>query len=126
MSIMTSIYNQSMMKARRRELRKNQTKQEKDFWDIIRNGEFVAYRFRRQYSIGGFVIDFYCPSLKLAIEIDGSIHDSQVKYDAFRQSGIETLGIRFIRFTNDEIDNEIEEVVKKIREEINTSTRPSA
>jgi very-short-patch-repair endonuclease len=106
------------MKARRRELRKNQTKQEKVIWDIIRSGEFVAYRFRRQYSIGGFVIDFYCPSLKLAIEIDGSIHDSQVKYDAFRQAGIETLGIQFLRFTNDEIDNELGEVIKKIHKEI--------
>ena len=105
-------------------MRKEQTKQEKTFWNYLRKGEFAGLRFRRQYSIGGFVIDFYCPSLKLAIEIDGSIHDSQVKYDKFRQSGIETLGIRFLRFANDEIDNEFGKVMKIVRETSNQSPHP--
>ena len=115
---MTTIYNQSKMKSRRRELRKKQTQQEKIVWEFLRSEKFSGPKFRRQYSIGGFVLDFYCPKLKLAIEIDGSIHEIQKNYDKFRQSGIETLRIQFLRFSNDKIENEFSQVAKTILETI--------
>ncbi|MCK6613514.1 MAG: endonuclease domain-containing protein [Ignavibacteriaceae bacterium] len=78
-------------------------------------------KFRRQYSVDSYVIDFYCPSLKLAIEIDGEIHEQedQKKYDAERQKHIEAYGIRFMRIKNEEIMNDMDKVMKAVEDKIN-------
>jgi very-short-patch-repair endonuclease len=111
---MPRIYNIAAMKNRRRQLRSEPTECEKILWQHIRKNQISGIRFRRQVSIGGYVMDFYAPSIKLAIEIDGSIHDKQKEYDNFRQSGIETMGIRFLRFSNDQVSNEIDKVLQEI------------
>ena len=83
-----------------RELRKKQTIAEQIMWEELRNRKYFNFKFKRQYLIEGYIIDFYCPRLKLAIEIDGSVHLQQIKEDKLRQEDIEVKGIKFIRFKN--------------------------
>jgi very-short-patch-repair endonuclease len=102
---MTQNFNKSTEKEKRRQLRRDQTYCEKIVWLYLRNRKTLGYKFRRQYSVDKYVIDFYCPELKLAVEIDGNIHDEpdQKEYDAHRQEHIEKFGIIFIRITNEEL-----------------------
>jgi very-short-patch-repair endonuclease len=94
------------------------TDSERRLWSILRRKQLNGYRFRRQYSVGAYVLDFYCPETHLAIEIDGLSHMSSeaAAYDKNRQEEIESLGIHFLRFTNDQVDMELEEVLAAIRE----------
>ena len=80
----------------------------------------MKYRFLRQYSVDHYVIDFYCPILKLAFEVDGNVHDSsgQQEYDNNRQEYLESYGITFVRITNDELLANPEKAFNKIEEEI--------
>lgn len=93
---------------------------EKMLWERLRRRQLKNKRFLRQYSVGKYVIDFYCPEIKLAIEADGDTHisEEEIKYDKERQSEIENIGIRFLRFKNDDIFGNIEDVIKKIMREI--------
>ncbi|MGF1675801.1 MAG: endonuclease domain-containing protein [Rivularia sp. (in: cyanobacteria)] len=119
---MTKIYNKSSEIEKRRKLRQDITKAEKIIWQKIRNNQIENYKFRRQYSVDKFVIDFYSPILKLAIEIDGESHfkEGTAEYDRERQSYIESLGIKFIRFTNNDVyenlDGVLESIALKVRE----------
>ena len=99
---------------RRKELRNNSTPEEILLWLELKNSRF-GYKFRRQHSIGGYIVDFYCPSKKLVIEIDGSQHLKNKEYDKVRSDYFEGLGIKIIRFTNKEVSTETESVVSKIR-----------
>jgi very-short-patch-repair endonuclease len=97
-----------------RRLRKNQTKPEEILWWLLRNRGMLGNRFRRQYIIEGFILDFYCPSAKLGIEIDGPIHKYRRDYDKARQEIIEAKGIEILRFDNSEIYNSPESVLSAI------------
>ena len=124
---MTKHYNKKELKETRRHLHKNQTYTEKIVWMYLRNRQMEGYKFRRQYSVDKFVIDFYCPKLKLAIEIDGSIHNEpdQKEYDVKRQEYLETFGIKFLRLTNEEINgnpNAAFEKIEKTIEELNLTS----
>lgn len=99
-----------------RVLRKESTFQEKKVWNALRDRRCMKLKFRRQHVIEGFVVDFYCNQLKLAIEIDGAVHNRQRDYDDLRQHLVESEGIRFIRITNDEIDKDIDILTQRIRE----------
>ena len=101
---MTKHYNRKSETEKRRLLRKQQTYTEKIMWTHLRKRQTLGYKFRRQYSIDHFVIDFYCPELKLAVELDGNVHEipKQKEYDEARQKYLEEFGIQFIRITNDE------------------------
>ena len=103
------------MQAVARELRKNPTDAEDKLWQAIRKRQINGRKFRRQVAIGAFVVDFYCSSERLAVEVDGPIHDRQVEADKIRQELIESLGIRFLRLTNDEVERHIEASLNKIR-----------
>jgi len=72
---MSKHYNKSSEKGKRRKLRQNQTNAEELVWRYLRNRHIPGYKFKRQYSIDHFVIDFYCAELKLAVEIDGASHN---------------------------------------------------
>jgi len=98
-----------------REFRKNQTNPEEIIWNELRNRKFFNLKFRRQYLIKGYIVDFYCPKLKLVIEIDGLIHLQQIKEDQQRQKDIEEKGIRFIRFKNKDVQYNLKEVLNKLR-----------
>lgn len=99
-----------------RVLRKESTPQERKVWEALRDRRFMKLKFRRQHVIEGFVVDFYCNQLKLAIEIDGAVHRRQKDYDELRQQLIESEGNRFIRVTNDEIDCDMKILTDKIHE----------
>ena len=101
---MTKLYNRKHEKEKRRELRQNETFAEKNFWSQLRNRNFLGLKFKRQFSIDRYIIDFYCPEHKIAIEVDGSVHElDEVKAnDEQRQKILESYGVRFIRVTNEE------------------------
>jgi len=69
---MKYLQNDPALKQRRRELRRNQTDAEKALWAYLRNKQFYGMKFFRQYSIGPYILDFYCPNMKLAVELDGN------------------------------------------------------
>lgn len=91
-------------------------------WYYIKSSQLNGYKFRRQQSIGPFVVDFYCPSAKLAIELDGDSHYQigAFEEDTARTKYIESFGIRIIRFTNLDIHNDLEEVLKKVKDYLTT------
>ena len=100
---MTKHYNKKSEQEKRRLLRNNMTYCEKIVWLHLKKRQ-LGYRFLRQYSVDHFVIDFYCPELKLAVELDGNIHEipEQKEYDEARQKYLVKFGIEFIRITNEE------------------------
>lgn len=100
---MTKHFTKKTEQEKRRTLRKNMTYCERIIWIHLRKKQ-PGYRFLRQYSVDHYVIDFYCPGLKLAVEIDGDVHNEagQKVYDERRQKYIEQYGITFVRIKNDE------------------------
>jgi very-short-patch-repair endonuclease len=102
------------------DLKRNMTSAEKLLWDQLKDRTLFKVKFRRQHPIDIFVVDFYCHELKLAIEIDGEIHlKSEIHdYDIGRTSDLEKLGIKILRFTNNEVINDIDSVKTKILIEI--------
>lgn len=101
--------------ARSKRLRNEPTPAEQILWQYLRRSQLQGYKFRRQQPIGPFIVDFYCASLKLAIELDGSSHEGKEGYDGFRESGIEGRGVRVIRFLNSEVMEDTDEVLAEIR-----------
>lgn len=97
--------------------RKNRVKPtntEKLVWDQILSRDKTGFRFVRQKPIDRFIVDFYCSKLSLAIEIDGDSHVSKKGTDELRDEFLKKIGIKTIRFTNTEVDNNIDEVRRKI------------
>lgn len=117
---MNKHFNRQTEKDRRRLLRRNQTHCEKIMWLNLRNRRLLGIKFRRQYSVDQYIIDFYAPELKLAIEVDGEVHNhpDQKEYDLKRQKYIESFGIRFVRITNEELLGNSERAFNKIKEVI--------
>lgn len=117
---MTKHFNNPQLKVRRRQLRQDQTYAEKIMWLHLRNRNLLGIKFRRQYSVDNFVIDFYAPAIKVAIELDGDVHNNfeQKEYDRIRQKQIELYGIEFIRITNNELLGNPNKTFSKIEEKI--------
>ncbi|MEO1692065.1 MAG: DUF559 domain-containing protein [Cyanobacteria bacterium J06631_6] len=101
-------------KARSQELRKQMTPAETLLWQHLRAKRFNDLKFRRQQVIEGFIVDFYCHSLGLIIEVDGKIHQQQQEYDRHRENIFTAQGLNIIRFTNEQVINNIETVLKAI------------
>jgi len=110
------IHNHEILLERRRGLRKNQTKAEEILWWHLR-GQKLGVKFKRQHSIGGYILDFYCPEKKLIVELDGEIHNSKEakEYDLVRDKYFEELGYKTLRFLNREIENNVEKVLESIK-----------
>ena len=104
---------------RARELRHDMTPAEQTLWQELRANK-LGIHFRRQQIIAGFIVDFYCHKAALVIEVDGDIHDLQKDKDARREKALRDLGLKIIRFRNDEVVKELPMVVEKIRELIVT------
>ena len=121
------IFNDPDLKERRRELRKNSTPAEIELWKRLKNKALGGRKFRRQYSVGKFIIDFYCADERLGIELDGSMHFSpeNIEYDNSRTEAIKNFNIRIIRFENYMIMEDIERVLEIIRSNFNTTPGPS-
>lgn len=90
-------------------------------WSKLKNKSLCGYKFRRQYSVNKFVIDFYSPELKLAIEVDGDSHftDGVDVRDKERQMIIESYDIKFLRYTNREVYENVDGIIESIIENIN-------
>ena len=107
-----------------RNLRKKQTPQEEKLWNILRNRQILDFKFKRQYPIGNFIVDFVCREIKLVIEIDGGQHNTQkgILYDKERSEYLQSVGYKVLRFWNNEIDDNIEGVYQKIFEYLSSLT----
>jgi very-short-patch-repair endonuclease len=101
-----------------RMLRKNLTLHEDLLWKRLKQKQIGKVRFRRQHPISFFIADFYCHQARLVIEIDGEIHNYQSEYDDGRSAEMEKYHIKVIRFTNKEIENNIDGVIKIIEYEV--------
>jgi len=117
---MTELYNKTSEKDKRQYLRNNMPLAEQLVWARLKGKQIAGCKFRRQYSVGAFIIDFYPVEIKLAIEIDGDSHfrDGAEVYDLERQSFIEAAGIRFLRFTNTQVYQELDAVIESISQMI--------
>lgn len=114
---MDFLNNDPALKQRRRELRQDQTKAEELFWSKVRNKQLNSLKFFRQYSIGPYILDFYCPAMKLAVELDGGQHNvsEQREYDNTRSEYLKAQGINVIRFWNHELLSNMQAVLTKLQ-----------
>ena len=101
-----------------RHMRKHPTQAEDTLWQRLRKRQIRGLRFRRQHAIGPFIVDFYCFEASLVIEVDGSIHcdSTHAEYDAERQSFLESLGLRVLRFSNTHVIDHPDSVLKAIHD----------
>lgn len=104
------------------EMRCKPTVAEERLWQQLRNRQIAGCKFRRQHAIERFIVDFYSAEARIVIEVDGDIHLQTQENDATRQNVLESFGVAVIRFTNDEVLNGMEEVLKKITEVVITRT----
>ena len=110
---------------RARENRKNPTKAESKIWnEVLRMRQFADHKFLRQKPIDNYIVDFYCPELRLVIEIDGDSHAEAVEYDAERTRILQSLGLTVVRYTNDDVINNIQGVYDDLSEQIEKLTPP--
>jgi very-short-patch-repair endonuclease len=101
-------------------LRDNMTGAEQLLWGALQNNKVSGFRFKPQHPISYFVADFYCHAARLIIELDGAFHDAvdQSEYDANRTYMLEELGLRVIRFRNEEVVSDINNVLARIIEQL--------
>lgn len=105
------VHNNKQFLNRRRELRRNSTAEEAILWEELRESK-LGYRFRRQHSIGGYILDFYCFKERLIIEIDGDSHNRDD--DEVRDKYFSDLGYKTLRFKNSEVKSDLLKVIDKI------------
>ena len=103
---------------RAKELRQKMTPAEKILWEHLRAKRFQGLKFRRQQIIAEFIVDFYCHSLGLIIEVDGKIHDRQKEQDLERELILKAQGLQIIRFSNQQIIEDIESVLRAIATQV--------
>ena len=111
-------HNLKFLKETRKALRNNATPAEAVLWDCLKNRQLHGLKFRRQHSINLYIVDFYCPSQKIVVELDGKSHYTLggAAYDEGRDEVLRSMGIRVIRFENKELVDDIECVLKRIVE----------
>ncbi len=118
------LYNDHKFKQRRKELRHNETKEEKLLWVKLRR-KSLGCKFSRQYSVGPYILDFYCSEKRICIELDGSHHLNNKEYDKERDEYLLLNDIQVLRFWNREISDNIDEVIEKIKDVISTLPPPN-
>lgn len=116
------IHNRKAMEEFRRELRKTPTRFEALLWDRLRSSQLDGRKFRRQHSVGVYILDFYCPAERLCIEIDGTTHHNAdaISHDKERDEALAQLRIKTVRIRNDEVETGIETVLNKIKAHFTT------
>lgn len=120
---MGTYYTQKSQTPRRKELRNNATTAEQRLWFYIK-GKQLGYKFRRQHGADVYILDFYCPEKRLAIELDGESHLTKkaIRHDKTRNTILKQHGIKTIRFKNQQIMNEIQSVLEEIKKELSDFT----
>jgi very-short-patch-repair endonuclease len=113
---MSKIHNLYSLRENRREQRLNPTPQEERLWWYLRDKR-LGVKFRRQHSVGGYILDFYFSKKKLIVEVDGEIHNTQDarEYDEARDKFFTDLDYRVLRFSNTDVENNIDAVIAKIK-----------
>jgi very-short-patch-repair endonuclease len=101
-----------------RRLRQSATKAEDILWDRLRGSRLAGAKFKRQVPIDRYVVDFFCRAAGLVVEIDGRQHTGLAEYDEARTGAIEAAGAHVIRFTNEEVCNDLESVLQRIAAEL--------
>ncbi|MDZ4698446.1 MAG: endonuclease domain-containing protein [Rhodothermales bacterium] len=111
---------QDLARIRRRILRKNATPAERVLWECLRNHRCAERRFRRQHSIGPFIVDFYCHSARLVVEVEGGVHNDpwRADYDYRRDRYLRSMGLRVIYFSNEDVIYATEAVFSAIAQHI--------
>jgi len=102
------------IQANARNLRRHSTPAETLLWESLRGRRLAGLRFRRQHPVGRFILDFYCPSCNLVIEVDGGIHTQQVDQDEFRDEHVAQFGYRVLRVRSEEVINDLPGVLDRI------------
>jgi len=110
--------NHPVTKEYRQLLRRTETASERMLWKYLRGKQLDGYRFRQQHGFGPYILDFYCPSLRSCIELDGEVHDSPEakQHDCDRTVFLNQNRISVLRFRNEEVENNMGEVLQRIRE----------
>ncbi|MGQ0828685.1 MAG: endonuclease domain-containing protein [Bacteroidota bacterium] len=105
-------------------LKKNQTNAEKLLWQVLRGRQLNGTKFRRQHPIEKFIVDFYCHEYKLVIELDGDVHDVDFvkEYDEDREGELKNLGLKIIRFKNEEVFDSLEKILETIKIHCSTTS----
>ncbi|PKL75126.1 MAG: hypothetical protein CVV27_16995 [Candidatus Melainabacteria bacterium HGW-Melainabacteria-1] len=113
---MTIFFNRKSGTPRRQRLRNAATEAEKALWQALKGKQMMGWKFRRQHGMGVYIVDFYCPAARLVIEVDGGYHlaPAQQQKDAAREAFIPARGIRFLRFTNQQVLEELPAVLDAI------------
>ena len=106
---------------RARVLRASMTHSENRLWSEVKEKKILGLKFRRQHPMSSFIVDFYCHELKLAVEVDGGYHngEEQKVLDIERSDQLRELGITIIRFSNEQVDEELQEVLEEIKSVVN-------
>ncbi len=97
-----------------RQMRKEPTPAEAKLWQCLRGKKVLGFKFRRQHAIERFIVDFYCRKAKLIVEVDGPIHQYTVKEDAARQEFLVSKGLAILRFRNEEVLGDCDDVLERI------------
>ena len=110
--------NPKDQKLLRQTLRNNATAPEAILWRMLKGKQIDGLKFRRQFGLGPYVLDFYCPEIRLCIELDGDVHKSyeQSQYDEIRTRFIASNNIKVIRFENDVVYRNMESIIEAIKE----------
>lgn len=98
-----------------KELRDRQTLAEKKMWEEVRKRKILGYKFIRQKPLLSYVADFYCQKLLLIVELDGEIHNERKEYDAYRTAELMSIGMTVIRYTNDQVLNDLPRVMNHLK-----------
>jgi very-short-patch-repair endonuclease len=113
---MQKLFNLPQQKNTRRMLRQQPIACERMLWRKIRNRQLGNFKFKRQYSIGSYIVDFYCAETKLVIELDGATHgsDKEIEYDQIRQNFLEKQGLLVKRYLNTDVKENLDLVLESI------------
>jgi very-short-patch-repair endonuclease len=111
--------------AKARQLRKNMTDAEKKLWSGLRRNQLGEYKFRRQFPLGKYIVDFVCLESRLIIEVDGGQHQENRTYDEQRDAWLSSQKFNVLRFWNNEVLENYEGVMEKILSTLKNLTPPS-
>jgi very-short-patch-repair endonuclease len=121
-----NVHTKKALRDIRKELRNKSTSAEIAFWNLVKNRKIEGRKFRRQHSIDNFIVDFYCPSAKLIIELDGDYHGEyfRISEDLKRDEYLEKLGYMVLRFENRFIFKDPEFIIKEVVKKLNNHPGP--
>ena len=121
---MQTIMNKEEQEWCRKILRNHSTSAEATLWRLLKNKQIDGLKFRRQHSIGPYIVDFYCPALRLAIELDGEVHSRQLEHDEQRTYYLQKNGIEVLRFENRTVFENAELIIDEIKRKVITYHLP--